>query len=181
MRRPIYLIEKDIKEYQEKSRNLLARRNFAELANMTRIIRELQDEYDKALIDIKYEEDTKNMNRHLRSFVGKILSLSLNEADLAIYHIDMFFAYMKEKDLQPKDEWEHARLEVKKAISTYRDFMKNFFRDETNLVSNEIDFMHLAEYIKTKMFTDREQIYYDEYEVKAARKQTLNCNGRSST
>lgn len=65
MRRPIYLIEKDIKEYQEKSRNLLARRNFAELANITRIIRELQDEYDKALIDIKYEEDTK---KHESSF-----------------------------------------------------------------------------------------------------------------
>ena len=70
---------------------------------------------------------------------------------------------MQDRGYVPVPEWERKRRELKRAVSEYRDFVKHFFKDENNLINNEIDFMHLLDVVRDKIFTDREKVYYDKY------------------
>ena len=77
---------------------------------------------------------------------------------------------MQDRGYVPVPEWERKRRELRKAVIGYRNFVKHFFKDDNNLVNNEIDFMHLLDTVRDKMFTDREKVYYDKYEIKAGEK-----------
>lgn len=165
--RPVYLIEKELREAMNKSNDALREGRYFDAAILTRQINALKDELLDAQENIKYKEQNRAMDKHQRSFFAKILSLSLNEADMSLYHIDMFFSYMQDRGYVPVPEWERKRRELKKAIADYSDFVKHFFKDENNLINNEIDFMHLLDVVRDKMFTDREKVYYDKYEIKA--------------
>lgn len=168
--RPVYIIERDIQETMDKSRKAMRSGRYMDATLLAKQIDDLKEELSCTMEHIKFEEDNSNMDKSLRTWFGKILSLSLNEADMSIYHIDMFFAYMQDRGYVPVPEWERKRRELKRAVSEYRDFVKHFFKDENNLINNEIDFMHLLDVVRDKIFTDREKVYYDKYEIKAAEK-----------
>lgn len=168
--RPVYLIELDIRELMNKSNEAIRSGRYLDAAIMSKQIDALKEELFNAQENIKFEEQNRAMDKHQRSFFAKILSLSLNEADMSLYHIDMFFSYMQDRGYVPVPEWERKRRELKRAVSEYRDFVKHFFKDENNLINNEIDFMHLLDVVRDKIFTDREKVYYDKYEIKAAEK-----------
>lgn len=92
------------------------------------------------------------------------------EADLAIYHIEMFFAYFSDRGFKPVPEWEHRKGELIRAIKAYREFVRVFFEGADLRVGNELNFMKLLDLISDRCFTDRERVYYDKYEIKAANK-----------
>lgn len=169
--RPVYIIERDIRERMDKSSKAVRQGRYLDAAILAKEIDDLREELSRAMEIVKFNDDNRNMDKALRSWFGKILSLSLNEADMSLYHIDMFFSYMQDRGYVPIPEWERKRRELKKAVSEYREFVKHFFKDENNLINNEIDFMHLLEVVRDKIFTDREKVYYDKYEIKAAEKQ----------
>lgn len=166
--RPIYLIEQELREAKNEAAACLRSRNYTRHQQCLQRIKRLEEEFQDTRIDQQFREDNRNMNRAERDFFGKILSLSLNEADLAVYHIEMFFAYFKERDFVPVPEWEHRKNELKRAVNAYREFMRYFFRNIDLRVSNEMNFMELLELIADRYFTDREKVYYDRYEIKAA-------------
>lgn len=169
--RPVYIIERDIRETMDKAAKAVRQGRYMDAAILAERADNLKEELSYAMELVKFDEDNRNMDKSLRSWFGKILSLSLNEADMALYHIDMFFAYMQDRGYVPVPEWERKRRELRKAVIGYRNFVKHFFKDDNNLVNNEIDFMHLLDTVRNKMFTDREKVYYDKYEIKAGEKQ----------
>lgn len=168
--RPVYIIERDIRETMDKAAKAVRQGRYMDAAILAERADNLKEELSYAMELVKFDEDNRNMDKSLRSWFGKILSLSLNEADMALYHIDMFFAYMQDRGYVPVPEWERKRRELREAVIGYRNFVKHFFKDN-NLVNNEIDFMHLLDTVRDKMFTDREKVYYDKYEIKAGEKQ----------
>lgn len=169
--RPVYIIERDIRETMDKAAKAVRQGRYMDAAILAERADNLKEELSYAMELVKFDEDNRNMDKSLRSWFGKNLSLSLNEADMALYHIDMFFAYMQDRGYVPVPEWERKRRELRKAVIGYRNFVKHFFKDDNNLVNNEIDFMHLLDTVRDKMFTDREKVYYDKYEIKAGEKQ----------
>lgn len=169
--RPVYIIERDIRETMDKAAKAVRQGRYMDAAILAERADNLKEELSYAMELVKFDEDNRNMDKSLRSWFGKILSLSLNEADMALYHIDMFFAYMQDRGYVPVPEWERKRRELRKAVIGYRNFVKHFFKDDNNLVNNEIDFMHLLDTVRNKMFTEQEKVYYDKYEIKAGEKQ----------
>ena len=169
--RPVYIIERDIRETMDKAAKAVRQGRYMDAAMLAKEADSLKEELSHAMELVKFDEDNRNMDKSLRSWFGKILSLSLNEADMALYHIDMFFAYMQDRGYVPVPEWERKRRELREAVIGYRNFVKHFFKDDNNLVNNEIDFMHLLDTVRDKMFTDREKVYSDKYEIKAGEKQ----------
>ena len=169
--RPVYIIERDIRETMDKAAKAVRQGRYMDAAIFAERADNLREELSYAMELVKFDEDNRNMDKSLRSWFGKILSLSLNEADMALYHIDMFFAYMQDRGYVPVPEWERKRRELREAVIGYRNFVKHFFKDDNNLVNNEIDFMHLLDTVRDKMFTEQEKVYYDKYEIKAGEKQ----------
>ena len=169
--RPVYIIERDIRETMDKATKAVRQGRYMDAAMLAKEADNLKEELSHAMELVKFDEDNRNMDKSLRSWFGKILSLSLNEADMALYHIDMFFAYMQDRGYVPVPEWERKRRELREAVIGYRNFVKHFFKDDNNLVNNEIDFMHLLDTVRDKMFTEQEKVYYDKYEIKAGEKQ----------
>lgn len=169
--RPVYIIERDIRETMDKAAKAVRQGRYMDAAMLAKEGDSLKEELSHAMELVKFDEDNRNMDKSLRSWFGKILSLSLNEADMALYHIDMFFAYMQDRGYVPVPEWERKRRELREAVIGYRNFVKHFFKDDNNLVNNEIDFMHLLDTVRDKMFTEQEKVYYDKYEIKAGEKQ----------
>ena len=148
----------------------LRNRNYARHQQAMQRIARLKKELEDSRIDQQFHDDNRNMDRAERAFFGKILHLSLNEADLAIYHIEMFFAYFSDRGFKPVPEWEHRKGELIRAIKAYREFVRVFFEGADLRVGNELNFMKLLDLISDRCFTDRERVYYDKYEIKAANK-----------
>lgn len=165
--RPIYIIEREMREAMDEAASYLRNGHYARYQQCMQKVVRLKDEYETAQQDIKFDFDNKNMEKAERSFFSKILNLSLNEADLAVYHVDMFFAYMKERDFVPVSEWDRRKRNLKNAIKEYREFISSFFYtiDLQNASNENLIIIH--DIIRDKVFTDREKVYYDKYEEKA--------------
>ena len=81
--------------------------------------------------------------------------------------MDMFFAYMKEREMVPVPEWERRARNFLKALKDLRDFVFLFLPSaDLNDASCE-NFVVLHDIIRDKVFTDREKVYYNKYEEKA--------------
>ena len=129
--RPIYIIERDIRETMDKAAKAVRQGRYMDAAILAERADNLKEELSYAMELVKFDEDNRNMDKSLRSWFGKILSLSLNEADMALYHIDMFFAYMQDRGYVPVPEWERKRRELRKAVIGYRNFVRHFLRTTT--------------------------------------------------
>lgn len=168
--RPVFLIEQELREAMNDAASCHRNRNYARHQQAMQRIARLKKELEDSRIDQQFHDDNRNMDRAERAFFGKILHLSLNEADLAIYHIEMFFAYFSDRGFKPVPEWEHRKGELIRAIKAYREFVRVFFEGADLRVGNELNFMKLLDLISDRCFTDRERVYYDKYEIKAANK-----------
>ena len=103
--RPVFLIEQELREAMNDAASCLRNRNYARHQQAMQRIARLKKELEDSRIDQQFHDDNRNMDRAERAFFGKILHLSLNEADLAIYHIEMFFAYFSDRGFKPVPEW----------------------------------------------------------------------------
>ena len=166
--RAIFIIERELREAMEDATTYTRSGHYARCQQALQRAERLRREYNDAMSDIHFDMDNRNMDKAERSFFGKILNLSLNEADLAIYHIEMFFAYMSERGYKPVPEWDRRKGELLRAVKGYREFVSYFFKQSDLRVSSELNFMNLLDRTVDTVFTDREKVYYDVYDVKAA-------------
>lgn len=120
---------------------------------------------DDAIADIERVErvglDDVN-NRHLKSWFGKSISLSINCNDLSIYYLDSTINFLRTKGLVPKGSFETAANNYKQAANNLRKEIAKFLVDYED--DNWDDFADLEEMITEKKFTDREKVFKKQYE-----------------
>lgn len=165
--RSVYELEGLIKEAQEQLRCWLTLGDPVNIKRLMDRIASLSDELEEARADMEFRHRNETMDKYERSFFGKILNLSLNEAEMAIYHIDMFVAYMHDRAYKPVPEWQKRIDMLKQSIESYREFIKLFFKTDEIRISNELSFMKLLNLVSEKAFDVQEKPYYDRYEAKA--------------
>ena len=120
---------------------------------------------DDAIADIERVErvgmDDVN-NRHLKSWFGKSISLSINCNDLSIYYLDSTINFLRTKGLAPKGSFELAANEYRKAANNLRKEIAKFLIDYED--DNWDDFSDIERMISDKKFTDREMVFKKQFE-----------------
>ena len=101
-------------------------------------------------------------NKHLKSWFGKSISLSINCNDLSIYYLDSTINFLKTKGLVPKGSFETAANNYKIAANNLRKEIAKFLVDYQD--DNWDDFSELEQMITDKKFTDREKVFKKQYE-----------------
>ena len=101
-------------------------------------------------------------NKHLKSWFGKSISLSINCNDLSIYYLDSTINFLKTKGLVPKGSFETAANNYKQAANNLRKEIAKFLVDYED--DNWDDFSELEQMITEKKFTDREKVFKKQYE-----------------
>ena len=120
---------------------------------------------DDAIADIERVErvgmDDVN-NRHLKSWFGKSISLSINCNDLSVYYLDSTINFLRTKGLAPKGSFELAANEYRKAANNLRKEIAKFLIDYED--DNWDDFSDIERMISDKKFTDREMVFKKQFE-----------------
>ena len=101
-------------------------------------------------------------NKHLKSWFGKSISLSINCNDLSIYYLDSTINFLKTKGLVPKGSFETAANNYKQAANNLRKEIAKFLVDYQD--DNWDDFSDLEQMITDRKFTDREKVFKKQYE-----------------
>lgn len=101
-------------------------------------------------------------NKHLKSWFGKSISLSINCNDLSVYYLDSTINFLKTKGLVPKGSFETAANEYRKAANNLRKEIAKFLVDYED--DNWDDFSDLEQMITDRKFTDREKVFKKQFE-----------------
>lgn len=101
-------------------------------------------------------------NKHLKSWFGKSISLSINCNDLSIYYLDSTINFLRTKGLVPKGSFETAANEYRKAANNLRKEIAKFLVEYED--DNWDDFSDLEQTITEKKFTDREKVFKKQFE-----------------
>ena len=101
-------------------------------------------------------------NKHLKSWFGKSISLSINCNDLSVYYLDSTINFLKTKGLVPKGSFETAANNYKIAANNLRKEIAKFLVEYED--DNWDDFADLEQMITEKKFTDREKVFKKQYE-----------------
>ena len=101
-------------------------------------------------------------NKHLKSWFGKSISLSINCNDLSIYYLDSTINFLRTKGLVPKGSFETAANEYRKAANNLRKEIAKFLVEYED--DNWDDFSDIERMISDKKFTDREIVFKKQYE-----------------
>ena len=101
-------------------------------------------------------------NKHLKSWFGKSISLSINCNDLSIYYLDSTINFLRTKGLVPKGSFETAANNYKQAANNLRKEIAKFLVDYED--DNWEDFSDIEKLISDKKFTDREIVFKKQYE-----------------
>ena len=126
----------------------------AEITSVNDLIIEYERSQNIGLDDIQ--------NKHLKSWFGKSISLSINCNDLSIYYLDSTINFLKTKGLVPKGSFETAANNYKKAANNLRKEIAKFLVEYED--DNWQDFSELEQMITEKKFTDREKVFKKQYE-----------------
>ena len=101
-------------------------------------------------------------NKHLKSWFGKSISLSINCNDLSVYYLDSTINFLKTKGLVPKGSFETAANNYKQAANNLRKEIAKFLVEYED--DNWDDFADLEQMITDQKFTDREKVFKKEFE-----------------
>mgnify|MGYP005606475631 FL=1 len=133
---------------------LMMMKTKAEITSVNDLIIEYERSQDIGLDEIQ--------NKHLKSWFGKSISLSINCNDLSIYYLDSTINFLKTKGLVPKGSFETAANNYKQAANNLRKEIAKFLVDYED--DNWDDFADLEQMITDKKFTDREKVFKKEFE-----------------
>ena len=108
-------------------------------------------------------------NKHLKSWFGKSISLSINCNDLSIYYLDSTINFLKTKGLVPKGSFETAANNYKQSANNYKQAANNLRKEIAKFLvdyqdDNWDDFADLEQMITDQKFTDREKVFKKQYE-----------------
>ena len=126
----------------------------AEITSVNDLIIEYERSQNIGLDDVQ--------NKHLKSWFGKSISLSINCNDLSVYYLDSTINFLRTKGLVPKGSFETAANEYRKAANNLRKEIAKFLVDYQD--DNWDDFADLEQMITDKKFTDREKVFKKQYE-----------------
>lgn len=133
---------------------LMMMRTKAEITEVNDAIVEYERAQNIGLDDIQ--------NKHLKSWFGKSISLSINCNDLSIYYLDSTINFLKTKGLVPKGSFETAANNYKQAANNLRKEIAKFLVEYED--DNWDDFSDIERMISDKKFTDREIVFKKQYE-----------------
>lgn len=133
---------------------LMMMKTKAEITSVNDLIIEYERAQDIGLDDIQ--------NKHLKSWFGKSISLSINCNDLSIYYLDSTINFLKTKGLVPKGSFETVANNYKQAANNLRKEIAKFLVDYED--DNWDDFADLEQMITEKKFTDREKVFKKQFE-----------------
>ena len=133
---------------------LMMMRTKAEITEVNDAIVEYERAQNIGLDDIQ--------NKHLKSWFGKSISLSINCNDLSIYYLDSTINFLRTKGLVPKGSFETAANNYKQAANNLRKEIAKFLIDYED--DNWQDFSELEQMITEKKFTDREKVFKKQFE-----------------
>ena len=133
---------------------LMMMKTKAEITSVNDLIIEYERSQNIGLDDVQ--------NKHLKSWFGKSISLSINCNDLSIYYLDSTINFLKTKGLVPKGSFETAANNYKQAANNLRKEIAKFLVDYQD--DNWEDFADLEQMITKKKFTDREKVFKKQYE-----------------
>ena len=133
---------------------LMMMKTKAEITAVNDSIIEYERSQDIGLDDIQ--------NKHLKSWFGKSISLSINCNDLSIYYLDSTINFLRTKGLAPKGSFELAANEYRKAANNLRKEISKFLIDYED--DNWEDFSDIEKLISDKKFTDREMVFKKQFE-----------------
>lgn len=164
VRQPVEIM-KDLTEARNRFAEAIRSQNYVMIEQFKKRIEMFENELEMSYAFINLNTEKVKGDKHLISWGGKMLSLSINEADLAIKHLDMFWLYFKESGYIPKEEWKDAYEGLLQALTKYRRYMIEFFSGD-NIDHNAEDMTFVEDTIANKLFTDREMVYFRKYEEK---------------
>ena len=133
---------------------LMMMKTKAEITSVNDLIIEYERSQNIGLDDVQ--------NKHLKSWFGKSISLSINCNDLSIYYLDSTINFLRTKGLVPKGSFETAANNYKIAANNLRKEIAKFLVDYQD--DNWDDFADLEQMITEKKFTDREKVFKKEFE-----------------
>lgn len=133
---------------------LMMMKTKAEITSVNDLIIEYERAQNIGLDDIQ--------NKHLKSWFGKSISLSINCNDLSVYYLDSTINFLKTKGLVPKGSFETAANNYKQAANNLRKEIAKFLVEYED--DNWDDFADLEQMITDKKFTDREKVFKKQYE-----------------
>lgn len=140
--------------------------DWAKIAIYQQVRDKIQSEYDDIMEAKQFKLQTDNQDKALTSWGGQILSLSTIEADMSLYHLDMYMAYFASRNYIMKPEWYSMYEELKRALKKFADFNRKLFVGK-NREQYDKDLISYTDWIEHNFFTDREMIYYRKFEEKA--------------
>ena len=147
-------LTKRLNLFTRKGNYLMMMKTKAEITSVNDLIIEYERAQDIGLDDIQ--------NKHLKSWFGKSISLSINCNDLSIYYLDSTINFLRTKGLVPKGSFETAANNYKQAANNLRKEIAKFLVDYED--DNWDDFADLEQMITDKKFTDREKVFKKEFE-----------------
>ena len=147
-------LTKRLNSFTRQGNYLMMMKTKAEITEVNDAIVEYERAQNIGLDDIQ--------NKHLKSWFGKSISLSINCNDLSIYYLDSTINFLKTKGLVPKGSFETAANNYKQAANNLRKEIAKFLVEYED--DNWDDFADLEQMITEKKFTDREKVFKKQYE-----------------
>lgn len=167
-----FQLRESIDDCTNRIRKALKKNNFVQVAYLTDqrkwLEEQLADLIDEERKLAEFEQKAAVQDKTLRSFAGKILALTIADADMAVIHLDMYMAYFKEMGYVQRSEWKHVHDQLRKAIDDFRRYNISMFDQNTAFQTGDItNDLELA-IRKSNLFTDREFQHYSRYFDKVA-------------
>ena len=164
----------EIKDYeiriQECRNRLMKAMQDGEIRTVTHFQKEIEVLTEKVMEmkrDKQKLEELFGSDKNFVGMMGKTLSLLLNEADMAIYHLDIYFAALKSYGLEDHaKEWTRARNQLRNSLRDFAQIPRWMMRGESRIKNLEAvcEFSNL---VLDGYYTEEEKKYYDKYEEMA--------------
>lgn len=158
-----YYCQQEIVDNNRRIARYRAKGNWVKIAELLNRNKYLQEQVELESQAQRLESKTAQMDKNLRSWAGRTLSMSINCADASLYLLDMFCAYFKDIGFERKEEWERRYKELSKAIKDFSQFSAAMFNGKDR-DDNCDDLIRLCDLLCTKFYTDREQVYFRKYQ-----------------
>ena len=167
-RENIYELEKTRSELSKKSMDALKKGDFARSNEYMRQVCQIKERIDRLNEEMEFLAAGDKMDKHKQSAMGNVFYLSIASADMCIFLLDMYFAFIKERGNIPVDEWQSVRKDMIYVISKFRKYMTGFICSRSGMGVTHFSMNELMNIVRDRMFTDRERVFFDEFYDKSA-------------
>lgn len=167
-RENIYELEKTRSELSKKSMEALKKGDYVRSNEYMRQACQIKERIDRLNEEMEFLAAGDKMDKHKQSAMGKVFYLSIASADMSVFLLDMYFAFIKERGNIPVDEWQAVRLDMVNVIYRFRNYMTGFICSREGIGVTHFSMNELMDIVRDKLITDKERAYFDEFYDKSA-------------